>query len=141
MDQINKEGKYYWDFDNKILNNSRRITFSFVISNFKKKITDVNHCLVILCVKLIPPIYYFNCKDVDRDLLEKIVPLIHHIPNLLFFNVNHMTSNDVDILDSVFSEYFMSNYKSPLYKSVLTFDPEEFDDQDSYKLSNSNILA
>ena len=51
-----------------------------------------------------------------------------------------MTSNDFDILDSVFSEYFMSNDATALYQSQILFFPESPKDESFYELSKSNIL-
>ena len=71
----------------------------------------------------------------------QIVPLIHQNAKLLFFNINHITRSEIDILDSIFSEYYMSNYKTTLYKSFIFFFPEEAADQSTYKLSNQIFLT
>ena len=87
-----------------------------------------------------PQLTFFNCKYINKDLLEKIVPLIHHNPTLWFFNINHITGNDICTLDSIFSEYFMSNYKTTLYSNFLSFYPEVLQDQGIYKLSEQICL-
>ena len=69
------------------------------------------------------------------------MPLIHHDAKLLFFNINHITSNDIDILDQIFSEYLMSNYKTTLYESLIFFSPERPEDQKVYELLKSNIVT
>ena len=79
----------------------------------------------IFCFNSKTPHYCFNCKDVDKDLLEQIVPLIHQNAKLGFFNLNHITRNDINILDSIFSEYFMSSYKTTLYQTRVLFYPEK----------------
>ena len=140
VDQINKRGKYLWRFE-KGSNSVGQNVDLYWIFNIENMENDSMPSKLIFCRDLIDPIYFFNCKDVRKDLLEQIVPLIHQNPKLLFFNINHMTSNDVDILDLVFSEYFISNLKTTLYTSCILFTPEEPDDQGIYELSKSNIVA
>ena len=139
MDQIHKEGKYYWIFHTEF-NNVGKSVYSFAISIRDEMENNPEQSIVIMCRESTTLIYYFNCKDVDKDLLEQIVPLIHHIPTLLFFNINHMTSKDIDILDSVFSEYFMSNDTTTLYQAQILFYPEWGEDECIYELSKSSIL-
>ena len=133
MDQIHKEGKYDWIFDTE-LNSVGKSVYSYVISNKVEMENNLEQSIVIMCRESTTPIYYFNCKDVDKDLLEQIVPLIHHIATLLFFNINHMTRNDVDILDSIFSEYVMSNDTTTLNQSQILFCPEYSEDERIYEL-------
>ena len=124
MDKINKEEKYYWIFHTK-LNGVGKSVYSYVISIRDEMKNNLEQSVVIMFRESTTPIYYFNCKDVDKDLLKQIVPHIHHIPILLFSNINHMTSNDIDILNSVFSEYAMSNDTTTLislkYCSILNW--------------------
>ena len=139
MDQINKEGKYLW-YVEKDPNNVKQFAYSFIITDLELLNHNVIYCEVISCSNLITIYYYFNCKDVDKDLFEKIVPLIHHKAALWFFNINHMTRNDINILDSIFAEHFMSNYQTTLYNPYLVFYPEKRNNKNINKLSNQIFL-
>ena len=139
MGQINKERKYYWIFHTEF-NNVGKSVYSFAISIRDEMENNPEQSIVMMCRESTTPIYYFNCKDVDKELLEQIVPLIHHIAKLWFFNINHITRNDIAILDSILSEYVMSNDTTTLYQSQILFYPELTENEHIYELSKSNIL-
>ena len=139
MDQINKEGKYLW-YVEKELNKIGQYFYSYTITNLELMINDPMYWSVMLCWDSSNPTYYFNCKDVNKDLFGQVIPLIHHNAKLSFFNINHITRNDIDILDTIFLEYFMSNYKTTLNKSYIFFFPEEYSDQGIYNLSKTHFL-
>ena len=109
--KINKEGKYLCTEEKKQIRVGKLVNWCKIF-NIEKIKNDPIDYWVVFSLNPSFPLYFFNCKDVDEDLLKQIVPLIHHDAKLLFFNINHITSNDIDILDQIFSEYLMSNYKT-----------------------------
>ena len=68
---------------------------------------------------------YFNLKYLNKDLLVKLLPILHRNAYIFFENINELNNENIGMLKDIFDDYFIDIYSLTDKMKSIAFYPEE----------------